>query len=67
MARTKGRPKKPSVDTTPVRIESDIASKAKYLAARRGVTITELLSGMLRAQVEREFDKAGESLMKPKD
>jgi hypothetical protein len=64
MAKAKGRPKKPGGLGTQVRIDSDIASMAKYLAAQRGESITEYLSAMLRPQVVREFQRAAKDVVK---
>lgn len=58
MAKAKGRPKKPGGEGTQVRIESDLATKARYLAAERGTTVLDLLSGILRPVIDREFRKA---------
>lgn len=63
MARPKGRPKKPSGEGTAVRIDTDIVAKARYLCAQGGTTMTEYLSGILRPQVEKDFRKAGKSLI----
>jgi hypothetical protein len=63
MARTKGRPKKPGGEGTPVRIDSDLVTKARYLAAHRGVALSELLSALLRPIIDKEFRKAGRELM----
>jgi hypothetical protein len=63
MSRPKGRPKKPSGEGTPVRIDAELVSKAKYLAAQRGVALSELLSGILRPVIERDFRKAGRELL----
>jgi hypothetical protein len=59
----KGRPKKATGEGTPVRIDSDIASKARYLAALNGVPISEYLSQFLRAPIDREFRKAGANII----
>jgi hypothetical protein len=58
MAKTKGRPKKPGGEGTPVRIDTDLVTMARYVAAREGVPISELLSGILRPTIERKFRKA---------
>ena len=63
MTKGKGRPKKPGGEATPVRIDSDIVAKARYLASMRGVPISELLSAILRPAIEREFRKAGRDLI----
>jgi hypothetical protein len=62
MAKPKGRPKKPSGEGTPVRIDPVIASKARYLASQSGVPMSDLLSDWLRPIVEREFRKAARDL-----
>lgn len=59
----KGRPKKPTGRGTAVRIDADIASKAKYLASLEGVTLGDYLSRLLRADVEKAFKAAGKRLM----
>ena len=41
-----------------VRIASDLVSKAKYLAAGRGVSVADYLSALLRPAIEREFQRA---------
>jgi hypothetical protein len=63
VAKKKGRPKKPGGEGTQVRIDPDLAAKGKYLAALAGVSLTEYLSGLLRPTLDREFRKAGRSLM----
>lgn len=62
MARPKGRPKKAGGEGTQVRIETDIASMARYVVARSGVPLVDYLSGILRPAIERDFRKAGASL-----
>jgi hypothetical protein len=63
MAKTKGRPKKPSGEGTPVRIDSDIVARARYLAAQKDIPVSELLSDFLRPIIDREFKKAGKDLL----
>jgi hypothetical protein len=63
VARPKGRPKKPGGEGTQVRIDSDLAVKAKYLATGEGLSLTEYLSRVLRPVVEKEFRKAGRNLL----
>jgi hypothetical protein len=63
MARPKGRPKKPGGVGTQVRIDSDLVTKAKYLAAQEGMALSEFLSGVLRPVLDREFQKAGRKLL----
>jgi hypothetical protein len=67
MAKGRGRPKKPGGEGTPVRIDSELVAKAKYLAALCGVALSDLLSEFLRPVVEREFRKAGRELLGDQD
>jgi hypothetical protein len=46
-----------------VRIDADLITKGRYLAAREGVALSEYLSRILRPAIEREFKKAGRELM----
>lgn len=62
MARPKGRPKKPGGEGTQVRIDTDLATKARYLASQRGMKVSAFLSELLRPVVEREFRKAGKAI-----
>ena len=57
------RSRKRRGDGTPVRIDPDIASKARYLAAGRGVPPSELLSAYFRPAIERESRRASRELM----
>jgi hypothetical protein len=57
MAKKVGRPKKPSGEGRPVRVDSDIAMMAAKVAAYRGVPLSELLSELLRPLVVREYGK----------
>lgn len=66
MAKRKGRPPKASGEGTPVRLDSDLVSKARYLCAQSGVTMTEYLSGILRPKVEKDFRDAGKKLAEGK-
>lgn len=63
MAKAKGRPRKPEGEGTPVRIDKDLVTMAKYLAAQKGVPLSEYLSGLMRPVVTRQFKKAGQELM----
>lgn len=63
MAKSKGRPKKATGEGTAVRLDSDVVSKAKYLASLKGMAMSEYLSNHLRPIVEREFRAAGRSLL----
>jgi hypothetical protein len=62
MARAKGRPKKPGGEGSQVRIDSDLASMARYVVARTGTPLIEYLSGILRPAIERDFRKAGQDI-----
>lgn len=59
----KGRPKKPGGEGTVVRIDADLAAKAKYLATAKGIPLSEFLSGLLRSKIEHEFKKAARPLL----
>ena len=63
MAKAKGRPKKPGGEGTQVRIASDLATKAKYLATQKGVTLNDYLSAILRPQIEKDFRRVGRELL----
>lgn len=63
MAKVKGRPRKPGGEGTPVRIDPDLVTKARYLAALKGVPMSDLISEMLRPIIDREFRKAGRELL----
>jgi hypothetical protein len=63
MARPKGRPKKPTGEGAQVRIDPDIASKARYLAALKGEPLSDYLSARLRPIIDREFQKEGKKLL----
>jgi hypothetical protein len=58
MAKKVGRPKTSTGEGPTVRIEADLQSMLKYIAARRGVPIAKLTSDLIRPIVEREFRKA---------
>lgn len=62
MAKAKGRPKKPGGEGTQVRIEPDLASKAKYLATQQGMSLSEYLSDAIRPRVEKDFLQVGREL-----
>jgi hypothetical protein len=62
MTKPKGRPKKSSGEGTPVRIATDLVTMARYIAASRGSTMTELISAWLRPIIEREFQKLSKEI-----
>ena len=63
MAKPKGRPKKPSGEGTPVRLDSALVSKARYLCAQNGESMADYLSAIIRPVVERDFRKAAKPLL----
>jgi hypothetical protein len=62
-AMAKGRPKKPGGEGSVVRIDSDLVTKAKYLAALKGLPMSDYLSEKLRPVLDREMRKVGKELM----
>lgn len=65
MAKKKaGRPKTSTGSGPTVRIESDIMSMIRYIAARKGLTAAKLASDLIRPAVEREFAKAAPKIDK---
>src|SRR4029077_14477893 len=57
------RKKKPgNVPGTVVRIDADLVTKVRNLAAREGVELSAYISSLLRPAIEREFKKAGREL-----
>jgi hypothetical protein len=58
MGAKKGRPKaKSGRDDIAVKIDRIIGDKARFVASRRGTTLAEYLSDLLRSPVERDFAK----------
>ena len=57
MGRLKGG-KRSERDDVAVKIEREIAEKARLVALERGTTIAELLSGFLRAPVDRAYEQS---------
>lgn len=45
-------------DDVAVKIDRTLGDKAKFVASRKGVTMAEYLSDLIRTPVERDFDKA---------
>jgi hypothetical protein len=62
-AMAKGRPKKPGGEGTVVRIDADLVTKAKYLAAMEGVPMSDYLSAKLRPLLDREMRRVGKELL----
>jgi predicted HicB family RNase H-like nuclease len=63
----KGRPKKPGGEGTPVRIDSRVYRRAKYVASARGIDLSDYLSNLLRSLVDRDFRKLGKELLSDED
>jgi len=57
MAKKAGRPKTSTGSAPTIRVEADIQSMLKYIAARRGIPVAKLTSDLIRPVVEREFLK----------
>lgn len=62
MAKKAGRPKTSTGSAPTIRIEADLQSMLKYIAARRGMPVAKLTSDLIRPIVEREFRKAAPKL-----
>ena len=60
MARTKrtGRPVTSERDDVVVKIDTQVAAKARYVASTRKITLAEYLSELIRPLVDRDFDRA---------
>lgn len=63
MTKRKGRPRKPGGEGTPVRVDTDLVTMARYICAKEGVPLSELLSDLLRPAVLREFKKLGKEFL----
>lgn len=57
MAQQRGRPAKPGGEGKPVRIDQDLASKAKIVAMRLDVPLSDYLSEIIKARVLKDFAK----------
>jgi predicted HicB family RNase H-like nuclease len=57
MARKVGRPGKHGGKGKPVRIDPDLAAKARIVALRRKIPLSDYLSGVIRARVLKDFAK----------
>jgi hypothetical protein len=62
VARKAGRPKKPSGKGKAVRIDPDLASKARIVALRRAIPLSDYLSEVLRAPITRDYRKTLQEL-----
>ncbi len=55
MAKKAGRPRKPTGEGSPVRIDRDLVTMARTLAGYRGAAISEYLSDLLRPVITKEY------------
>jgi predicted DNA-binding ribbon-helix-helix protein len=62
MAKKAGRPKTATGEGPPVRLESDLYSMAKYVAAHRGIPVARLVSEFLRPAIETAFAELAEQV-----
>jgi hypothetical protein len=58
-----GRPPKPTGSPTQVRMDADIAALAKVVASIEGVSMTDLLSGILRPILNERAKQAGRKFL----
>lgn len=63
MAKRTGRPAKAGGEGTPVRLDPDLVSKARYLCAQSGRSMTDYLSSIIRPKVEKDFRQAAKPLL----
>ena len=49
--------KKPTLKTTPVKIETGLVRKAKTIAEDKGIDLSDYLSGIVRGSIERDWTK----------
>ncbi len=62
VAKKAGRPKKPGGEGKSVRIETELANKARVVALRRGVAMSDYLTALLRSPIERDYRKTLQEL-----
>jgi hypothetical protein len=55
MAKRMGRPRKPTGEGSPVRIDRDLVTMARTLAGYRGMAISEYLSDLIRPVIAKEY------------
>jgi hypothetical protein len=55
MAKKTGRPRKPTGEGAPVRIDRDLVTMARTLAGYQGSALSEYLSNLLRPVITREY------------
>ena len=57
MAKKAGRPVKPGGEGTPIRLNPDLAAKAKIVAMRRHIAAGDYVSEIIRVRVLKDFAK----------
>lgn len=57
MAKPKGRPKRSERDDVTVKINRALVGKAKLVATHWGMTVAELLSGLLQGPVDKVYSE----------
>jgi hypothetical protein len=57
MAKRAGRPKTSERDDVSIKIDRALVSKARLLAAHKGVSIAELISELLRGPLNQDYAK----------
>ena len=67
MTKLKGRPRKPGGEGSLVRIDSDIVSRARYLSAQLDIPMSEMLSEILRSEIDRRFRKVTREVLKAEE
>lgn len=50
-----GPPRRSERDDTAVKVDKRLAGMAKMIAVKKGISLAELLSGMLKAPIERAY------------
>jgi hypothetical protein len=55
MAKRRGRPKESERDDVTVKLDRKLVGKSKLVATHRGVSVAELLSGLLEGPVDRAY------------
>ena len=63
----RGRPKNAAGEGSQVRVDADIASKARMVATQRGMSLAAYLSESLRPTVDRDFGKLVRKLADDED
>jgi hypothetical protein len=62
LARKAGRPKKKGGEGKAVRIDPDLVNKARVIAMRQGIAVSDYLSGLLEAPIARDYRKTLQEL-----